>query len=819
MSVQIDYQLKQNDCGISAVKTICNIMEVNIAREVIEDEILLTQEGASLGSINQFLRDYGFATKFELLDINSVNGDYEELKQYLPCITPIKKAHTLHYVVIKDVYRNKLRILDPSERKEYFWSIQDFKSRAYFSSSLIEYVELEQVLKVHLKEELTKKQIKLPPHLSNNEILTWFNKFTYFNYIQENYGFSSADAAGLFLKDLLFHQDIAQIPDHFRSLVLKNKRELEIKAPVLLSIKSSETAKELPLPSVNIYWRLFKEIADFHSLWYIFLATMVIGSMLSYMSVFINQILIDHIIPSYNIKMLYVFAIGVGVFEVVKIIFRIYRKFISIHLSNSLNKYFLKAFDEKLNRFSIRYLQGFRRGDLTERLSDARKVKSFFTSSFINMVVDSITGTISLIVLIFMSWKLAVFTLFILSLYLGLFFIFTPIIERIEKERHIIKANYFSKFLEKMEGIQVIKAMNLENYSSQQIHKRIDDLINIGTKSKYYGLLNSVLSSLISVFSSLFILIFASREMIVNGSMSLGMIITFSTLAGMVIGSFSSLISQNLDLQEYKIILNRFFDFEENKVSQTVDDNSSEQTAQRGHSLAKAKGVPYSKIQKVDFKTLRLKNIAFSYNKVDYVLKDANMTIKKGQKIYIEGGNGAGKSTFCKIIGLLYQPDKGEMLLNGINADMYEEKVLRKKVLYISSDDTIFNESLLFNITFGRKVDMVRLIEFAKVLSFYEFIMNKANKFNHTIHENGKNLSTGQKKKLLLLRAFMAEAELIIFDEIFNGMDRRSKKNAETIIDFMQDKTIIIISHIPSNVIKFHQKYNLSNGVLSKSST
>ncbi len=816
MGADIDFQLKQNDCGISAIKTICNLMDVNIARAVIEDEVLLSQEGASLGSINDFLKEYGFSTKYQLLDVNSINGDYEEIKSYLPCITPIRKDNALHYVVIKGIHRNKFIILDPSERKEYYWTLQDFKSHAYFSSSLVEYIELEQVLKVHLKEELDKYQIQLPPHMTNNEILAWFNKFTYFNYIQENYGLSSTDAAHLFLKDLLFNQDIAQVPDHFRSLALKNRSEIEIKAPVLLSIKASDSVKEKPLPSVNIYWRLFKEISDFHTLWYIFLATMIVGSTLSYMSVFINQILIDHIIPSYNVNILYVFAFGLAVFEIVKILFRIYRKFISIHLSNSLNRYFLQNFDDKLNRFSIRYLQGFRRGDLTERLSDARSVKSFFTSTFISMVVDSITGTISLIVLIFMNWQLAAFTLFILSLYLILYFIFTPIVERLEKERHIIKATYFSKFLEKMEGIQVIKAMNLEEQSSQEIHRRIEDLIKIRTKSKYFSLFNSVLSSFISLFSGLVITVYASREMILHNTLSLGMIITFSSLAGMVIGSFSSLIAQNLDLQEYKVILKRFFDFEEHKVEQNLEAEKDSTDQALRHTTERAKAIPYNKIRDVQFQTLRLRNIAFSYNKTDYVLKDANMTIHKGQKIYIEGSNGAGKSTFCKIISMLYQPDKGEMLLNGINADLYEEKVLRKNVLYVSSDDAIFNDTLLYNITFGKKVDMNRLIEFAKVLNFYEFIMSKPDKFNYVIHESGKNLSTGQKKKLLLLRSFVAEAEVIIFDEIFNGMDRRSKKNAETIIDFMQEKTVIIISHIPSERIQFHQKFSLQNGVLSK---
>ena len=92
----VDNQLKKNDCGISAVKTVCNILDVNITRDLIEDSIFVDEEGATLASLNKFFIDYGFDTTFKLFDLNSVNGNQDDLSKIFPCIVPIKSRSGLH---------------------------------------------------------------------------------------------------------------------------------------------------------------------------------------------------------------------------------------------------------------------------------------------------------------------------------------------------------------------------------------------------------------------------------------------------------------------------------------------------------------------------------------------------------------------------------------------------------------------------------------------------------------------------------------------------------------------------------------------------
>ncbi|MEL6924574.1 MAG: ATP-binding cassette domain-containing protein, partial [Bacteroidota bacterium] len=402
---------------------------------------------------------------------------------------------------------------------------------------------------------------------------------------------------------------------------------------------------------------------------------------------------------------------------------------------------------------------------------------------------------LSMSILLTINWQLSMLVFVVLIFFVVMFFIFTPIIERLERQRFTAKADFFSRFIEKIDGIQVVKAMGLEHYSSGKLRGSIDELIRIQTKSRYVGMANSITSSLVVSFSVLLLIVFTSREMILYNTLSLGMILTFITLSSKIFSAFGSLLDKNLSLQEHKVILNRFFDFEEKKSVQ-------QETPQT------------NRIRDFQFQQFALRDVSFSYNDETDVLKKINLEVNKGDKIWIQGKNGTGKSTLCKIMGFLYAPGRGELSLNGLAVDMYNRRELRKKIVLISSDDLIFNESLLFNISFGRKLDMVRLMEFAKVLNFYSFIEKQADGFHTVMHENGRNLSTGQRRKVLMLRALMSESQVIILDEIFNGIDVETQRRAQIVLDMIDDKTFVIISHIPLPQINFNKHYGIEDGQL-----
>ena len=145
-------------------------------------------------------------------------------------------------------------------------------------------------------------------------------------------------------------------------------------------------------------------------------------------------------------------------------------------------------------------------------------------------------------------------------------------------------------------------------------------------------------------------------------------------------------MDENLDLQENEIILKRYLDFD---ASQTATKESTTQTDE-------------NTIKDFNFKTIRFENVGFEYVPQKPVLKNFNFTITAGEKIRLEGSNGAGKSTFCKILSMLYSPASGDIYINKEKAVFYSQASLRKKILLISNDDILFNDTLAFNINFNK---------------------------------------------------------------------------------------------------------------------
>ena len=132
----------------------------------------------------------------------------------------------------------------------------------------------------------------------------------------------------------------------------------------------------------------------------------------------------------------------------------------------------------------------------------------------------------------------------------------------------------------------------------------------------------------------------------------------------------------------------------------------------------------------------------------------------------------------------------------------------------VTNEDILFNDSLYNNIALGKEISIERILDLAEQINLYAFIAGKDEGLEFIINENGKNLSTGQRKKILLLRALFADAELIILDEVLSGMDNESREKVEALINADQSKTYIIISHEPIHHIQFNSTYKISNGEL-----
>lgn len=790
-----DPQLKSNDCGISAIKTIYNIYGKNISRRYIEQNIPLEEKGSRISDIKNFLNSNGFKAQFKLFDINYIGGNEASLQELFPFILPIENKNGLHYIVVNDIKNNRLKIYDPSKGSQYYLSLQEMKKKSYFIKNHWDLADTEDKIIAICSQDLSDYQINFENTLIENGHAVLFNKLTYFKYLKDSFGFKDLLAERNFLTDLLKNQEISSVPNSFKILELE-KGKIKNNSPLILVVKAIEEEKDTQQSypeeeNGSLYWQLFKQLGEYKKLWYIYIFAALFSAATAQIAVFTNQIMIDNVLPTYNLNTLVLFAAGLGIYKIFDIFTTVYKNFVGIHLGNALDKYFLFSFDKKINNSSLSYIHSNKKGDLMERVSDSLKLKSFFMKFFTNILVDVSVSIYSLCILFFIDKTLTLIVLGVMILFFLWFKFITPYLKQNERLRYIRKADFLSKMMEKVDGIQVIKSFKIERFHSNKIFISINEYLKIQLRNGYIDLLNKIVVALIVIVSTIFIILFLTKSAIETQIITLGQIVTFIALSSKIFSSLKGILDDNLTLQENEVILKRYLDFDEKtkKISK--------------------KGIQDFNIEKIEFQ-----NLNYGYLPDEFVLKDINLKIRKGEKIKIEGQNGSGKSTFSKVLTTLYHPNSGSILINEKDKKFYNDDKMRDKILLVTNEDTLFNDTIQNNIILGKEIAVTAILDMAKQINFYEFIASKDDGLEFIINENGKNLSTGQRKKILLLRALFSDAELIILDEVLSGMDLESRNKIETMIDEDLIKTYIIISHEPITNINFSKKYKIANGEL-----
>lgn len=798
----VEQQLKHNDCGITAVKILYNLYRIPVSRSFIEENICLTESGSSLQDIKDFFDGQQFHTEFNLLDLNTLKSNPEKLQSYLPCVIPIRSRQGQHYVVIKAVRKKSVQVLDPGTGCDYNWRWTELMNKAFKGTANYDLVSSSKLLKQIIRDELAVYGIEAG-RVEGQDEAEIVNKLTYFSYFKDNFGLANSEVEKRFLEDLLFQQQISLLPKQFRTLKAARDK-LRISAPVVLTVKRGKAltganpGHEVPLKKASGFRRLVGEMKAYHKLWGLYIGAAVVAALAAQVTVFTNQLLIDRILPGYNLHLLVLFAVGFSLFRLFDLSLSIYKNYVSVRLATVFDHYFLTSFVEKLNAFSIRYVHTFSKGDLVERVKDSLKLKTFFLNFFTRILIDGFVALYSLAVLFLLNWKVALIVVAILALFIVWFKIITPYIRENEQRRFVEKSGLFSSLFENIDGLQVIKSFRLEARFMQRLAPKINSILNIQKRVRYVSLANSAVINLIMIAATVAIIVLLSRSAILYRSISIGQIITFLALSRQVFSAISGLLEENLDLQENEIILDRYFSFRQPDVRTPA--------VQSIH-------VP---IKDFILERLEFRNVAFHYVPQRPVFTRLNMVIHRGDKIRLEGNNGSGKSTFCKVLSLLYAPDDGDIFINREKLQFYRSSELRKKILLVSNEDLLFNDTLGYNITFDYNSDAGKILSLAKEIGFHDFIAEKGEGLDYIVTEGGKNLSTGQRKKILLLRAFLSEAELIILDETLSGIDVDSKEKIEDYINGITDRSFIIISHEPVDGIAFTKSLKLQNGRLEQ---
>lgn len=216
----------------------------------------------------------------------------------------------------------------------------------------------------------------------------------------------------------------------------------------------------------------------------------------------------------------------------------------------------------------------------------------------------------------------------------------------------------------------------------------------------------------------------------------------------------------------------------------------------------------------INCEDINYSNVTFNYpNRSEKVFEEANITINKGDKIALIGESGIGKSTFVKLLMRFFDVNSGSININNIDIKDINTKSIRSSQRLVSQETYLFNESIMENIKIGNKdASEEEVIEACKKASIHEFILSLPNGYETKVSELGSNLSSGEKQRIGLARAFLKDCDVLILDEPTSNLDALNEGEIlKSIKENCSDKTIVLISHRKSTTAICDKVYKLEN--------
>ena len=218
--------------------------------------------------------------------------------------------------------------------------------------------------------------------------------------------------------------------------------------------------------------------------------------------------------------------------------------------------------------------------------------------------------------------------------------------------------------------------------------------------------------------------------------------------------------------------------------------------------------------------SIELKDVWFSYDGINFVLKNINISAEKGKKIAIVGASGSGKTTLANIIVGFYPINKGKVLYDNVSVEEIGLDIVRKNVYLVLQNPMLFNDTLRFNLTLGENISEERIWKALEIAQLKSFVENLPEKLDTYVGKNGVRLSGGQKQRLAIARMILANPKVVILDEATSALDVKTEtKLIKALEDYLADKTVIYIAHRLSTIRKADYIYVLDKGEIIEKGT
>lgn len=521
--------------------------------------------------------------------------------------------------------------------------------------------------------------------------------------------------------------------------------------------------------------------------------SMLFGMLLALVTPFLTQAMVDDGINMRNMGLILniLFAqlsLFIGTF-----IMGLISSHVSLYMSTRININILSDYLGKLLKLPMTFFDTKSVGDYQQRLGDHGRLQNFITYSTLQTLFSIVSAPFYLAII---GW----YSMVILSVYLlltGLSTVWMIYFFRRRKaldyEQFKVNSENQNKQYELMSGITDIKLNGYDDYKMEEWRTLQERSYQMNVKMLKLGQIQETGFTLIGQLRNIFITCWIAAE-VVNGHLTLGMMMSISAIIGLVNGPLSQLIGFLQQFQDAKISLER-----SEEVHLCANEDSIAQV-----------DIPIDTPQDIE-----VNNLTFSYTGSigQPALKNVSFTIPAGKKTAIVGESGSGKTTLMKLLLKFYEPTKGEIKLGGKNLKNFSAKSIRRASGIVMQDNFIFSDTIKRNIILGEQENNEQLKRALTTACLNEFIKKQPLGVNTKIGAEGIGVSGGEKQRIMIARAAYKRPAYLMLDEATSSLDAENEKNiTHNLENDFKGRTQIVIAHRLSTVKNADRIIVLRNG-------
>jgi ATP-binding cassette subfamily B protein len=528
---------------------------------------------------------------------------------------------------------------------------------------------------------------------------------------------------------------------------------------------------------------------------------MLISGILLLIFPFLTQAIVDYGINNQDRNFIFLILLAQLILIISRQSVEFIRGWILLHLSTRINIFLISDFLIKLMKLPIGFFDTRLVGDLLQRIGDHRRVESFLTNSSLDILFSMFSLVIFSIVLVIYSVKIFMFFLIGSILYFLWINIFMKKRRELDFRKFTRQSENQSKLIQIISGIEEIKLNNADKQLRWEWEEIQASLFKINVRNLSLNQYQQAGAVLINEVKNILITFLAAIA-VVNGTMTLGMMLAISYILGQLNTPINRLIGFMRTAQDAKISLERLAEIHENQ-----DEDQSDITLKL---LPQNRGIQIGKL-------------SFRYEgpHAPMVLNNLDLDLPENSVTAVVGVSGSGKTTLIKLLLGYYPPTEGDIRIGDQSILNINNSAWRRKCGVVLQNGYIFSETIAKNIAMGEdEVDAERLIHAAKIANINDFIEKLPLGYNTKIGQEGQMLSGGEKQRVLIARAIYKNPDYFFLDEGTSSLDANNEKVImQNLEEFYKGKTVVIVAHRLSTVKNADQIVVLDQGKIVEKGT